>query len=579
MGSYSSGNIYKFAYTYVYCNASSSVEGDYPNIKQRISWEVGIYCSGNSTHNYNTKEIKINGGTVWSGTFNVGNGYHVLASGSYTVGFGNNYKVSNKFTWSYYDSSGEATFSDSFSTPSVWQVDSSSDVGVDSAKVKTTINNVKGYWRYYLYCTKTGQSWYTSNPQSASATLTLSDLKVYTDYTITMRVIDRNGNVVLQNSASASFKTLGYSTATVSSSSVYVNNKITINTNRFSDSFTHTISWALGTASGTVGTGIEASIDWTLPTDSMLSAMPNVLSATCTLTTQTYNGSTLIGTTTTTFTVTIPSEYIPSVSSCNVTELNSLISAKTNSTVRYLSNKKVVVKASASQGSSISKVQVTYGSNTQEVANDSTGTYTFSFSNITSGDLSVTVLDVRTRTVTEEFKQEYIEYDYPKITELNASREQQTSDSGTLSYKATYSTVLDNTITSAILEKTNEADVDLAGKASSGNLQGTITYTDKLLHQLSYEFRLTIIDSFNQRTSASFNLGLGEPTLWLGKKEVRINDTLIVGGVEWNALMYTLAGMLEEQGYQVLLLDANDNYLADESGNAILVNFFYKEGA
>ena len=72
--------------------------------------------------------------------------------------------------------------------------------------------------------------------------------------------------------------------------------------------FTHTVKATFGTITTTVAEKTAyPSISWSIPT-SWYSQIPNVKSGTATLTCQTYNGNTLIGTTTSTFSVSINEE-------------------------------------------------------------------------------------------------------------------------------------------------------------------------------------------------------------------------------------------------------------------------------
>ena len=95
------------------------------------------------------------------------------------------------------------------------------------------------------------------------------------------------------------------STPTLSASSVNIGSAITINTNRASSAFTHTIRYAWGDTSGTAATGVGASYAWTVPT-SFANNIPNAKSGTGTIYVDTYNGSTKIGTKSVTFTANVP---------------------------------------------------------------------------------------------------------------------------------------------------------------------------------------------------------------------------------------------------------------------------------
>ncbi|MBF7097572.1 hypothetical protein IWB18_10550 [Alkalibacter sp. M17DMB] len=113
-------------------------------------------------------------------------------------------------------------------------------------------------------------------------------------------------------------------------------NAVTINTNRASTSFTHTISYSFGTASGTIATGVGASYAWTVPL-SLVSAISGS-SGTCTITLKTYSGATLVGTKTATMTLVKPAVTTPTVN-YSAREMGQIIRVTTNPSNSALSHK------------------------------------------------------------------------------------------------------------------------------------------------------------------------------------------------------------------------------------------------
>lgn len=95
------------------------------------------------------------------------------------------------------------------------------------------------------------------------------------------------------------------STPTLSASSVNMGSKVTIKTNRASTAFTHNISYKWGSTTGTIKNGVTDSCEWTVPT-SFASGIPNATSGTVTITVDTYNGSTKIGTKSVNLTAKVP---------------------------------------------------------------------------------------------------------------------------------------------------------------------------------------------------------------------------------------------------------------------------------
>lgn len=128
--------------------------------------------------------------------------------------------------------------------------------------------------------------------------------------------IDLSDTVTLPTIARASVPT-------VSSSSVKMKNSVTINTNRASTSFTHTLKYTFGGATATIATGVGASYSWTVP--DLAAKCNNATRGTATITCITYNGSTTVGTKTCTLTLTVPDASDPSLSASTVSMGNSIV--------------------------------------------------------------------------------------------------------------------------------------------------------------------------------------------------------------------------------------------------------------
>ena len=87
---------------------------------------------------------------------------------------------------------------------------------------------------------------------------------------------------------------------------VVMGQTVTIDLPRAVSSFTHTLTYTFGSASGTIAEGAGTEAQWAVPYD-LAAQIPNNASGTGTLTCKTYSGSTLIGTQAVTFTATVPS--------------------------------------------------------------------------------------------------------------------------------------------------------------------------------------------------------------------------------------------------------------------------------
>lgn len=136
-----------------------------------------------------------------------------------------------------------------------------------------------------------------------------------------------------------------------------------INTNRASTSFTHDITYTFGGASGTIGTGVGASVTWTPPV-SLLSQIPNSTSGVGTLTTVTKSGSTTIGTVNQNFTLVADGDIVPDISAITWSDDNTTVATNIGAYVQGVSRVKGIATSSGIQGSTITSETLTIGGTT-----------------------------------------------------------------------------------------------------------------------------------------------------------------------------------------------------------------------
>ena len=206
-------------------------------------------------------------------------------------------------------------------------------------------------------------------------------------------------------------------TPTVSASSVDMGASITINMPRASSSFDHTLTYKFGSATGTIGSDLTTSKAWTVPL-SLASQIPNGTSGTCTITCKTYNGSTLIGTKTVSFTAKVPSSVVPSISALTVAEATTGLAAQFGAYIQNKSKLKVTITAAGSYSSTIKSYKTTVAGKSYTASSFTSGVLTSS-GTVT---ISTTVTDSRGRTATKESTVSVLAYTAPKITKFSALR-------------------------------------------------------------------------------------------------------------------------------------------------------------
>lgn len=204
-------------------------------------------------------------------------------------------------------------------------------------------------------------------------------------------------------SLSISTKSFGLTTikrvSTITTKDVAIGSTMAITINDYDSSFVHNLRYTFGLTSGSIATGIKDSYSWAVPA-TLAEQLPNATSGRGTLVCETYSGSTKIGESQTTFVLSIPEDYKPSLMGFDVSETFSPVAnlkLGTNQFVQILSNPQITFGgASGVYGSTVTgyKAEIV-GKNQSTNANGGTlGVMNF------SGEVTIraSVTDSRGRT-------------------------------------------------------------------------------------------------------------------------------------------------------------------------------------
>ncbi len=183
--------------------------------------------------------------------------------------------------------------------------------------------------------------------------------------------------------------------SSVSAASVTMGSATTIAISRASSSFTHTLTYTFGSATGTIATKTTStSVSWTPPV-SLASQIPKAVTGTCTITCTTYNGSTNIGSKTCTLTLTVPASVKPTITSLTAARVDGDVPSSWGIYVQTKSKATLKINgASGSYGSTITAYSISGGGYTSTAASFTTG-FLNSAGTIT---FTATVTDSRGRT-------------------------------------------------------------------------------------------------------------------------------------------------------------------------------------
>ena len=288
-------------------------------------------------------------------------------------------------------------------------------------------------------------------------------------------------------------------TPKLSASSVDMGKSITISMPRASGSFDHTVTYKFGDATGTIGENLGTSKAWTVPL-SLASEIPNATSGPVTITVKTYNGNTLIGTKTVSFTAKVPASVVPTFDSVAVADTSDAYAKQFGSLVQNKSKAKFTIKASGEYGATIKTYKTVVEGKSYSGASPTTAVLTGSGS--TAATITITDSRGRTATTTKTFT--LLAYSVPLITAFDVVR---TDSAGKENYEGTHAKITaafsvapvgnKNAATYKIEYKAKSATSWKALESGTGYTYNKSIVTGSLFStDAAYDIRLTVTDYF-----------------------------------------------------------------------------------
>ena len=289
--------------------------------------------------------------------------------------------------------------------------------------------------------------------------------------------------------------------SSVSATSVNMGSATTISISRASSSFTHTLTYSFGSATGTITTKTTStSVSWT-PALALANQIPSTTSGTCTITCDTYNGSTKIGTKTCTLTLTVPASVKPTISSLTASRVDGNVPSTWGIYVQSKSKATLTINgATGSYGSTIKSYSISGGG-----YSGTSSTLTTGFLN-SSGTITftATVTDSRGRTsAATTVSITVIAYSVPSFSSYNSQR---CNSSGTISDDGTYikttvsysfaSCSSKNTVTRSTYYRAAGTSTWTNASASFNSGTAFTFGSGKISTETSYEVKYELTDAF-----------------------------------------------------------------------------------
>lgn len=347
---------------------------------------------------------------------------------------------------------------------------------------------------------------------------------------------NNDGTKSVSGSASINFPNWGWSgTATATAtlptipraSSISCNGgdigaSTSITISRASSSFTHTIEYSFGNLSGTIITKTSnTSINWTIPT-TFYAQIPNSNTGSLSLTCKTYNGSTLIGTTTITCTVKVTnSNPIFNSNQLSYLDSNSSIVAITQNNqhiVRNNSNLKVTfTNATGKNSATIDHYEITFNGNIQ--TKNSGATINYGLINASQNlPVYVKAIDSRGNSTTISKVIVILDWINPSAV-INYGRINNYEDDVRLKVNATISSVDNkNRIESIVCKYKKITDETFTNELNIYNNTLVTISVDKLY---AWDFKIIINDKFGT-TIYNITIAKGVPIMFVDTKKLAV---------------------------------------------------------
>ena len=291
-----------------------------------------------------------------------------------------------------------------------------------------------------------------------------------------------------------------------------IGSAVTININRQSSSFKHTVRYAWGNKSGTIASNVDTSTTWTIPLD-FANDIPNSTSGVGTIYVDTYSGTTKIGTSSSTLSLSVPTSVVPTIDTKKVEETVAGLNTQFGNYVQNKSKIKATMTASGTHGSTIKSYKITANGETFNAESGTTSELKTSGTN----RVNFEVTDSRGRQATSYIDISVTAYENPKILSVSASR---ANADGTLNDEGTYAKIsfnasvapVGNKNTKAFIVKykktgsTTWAEVDVTGATYSMNTHMIVAGFDV---DYAYDIQLYVADYFTSITFSPIPLPTG----------------------------------------------------------------------
>ena len=314
----------------------------------------------------------------------------------------------------------------------------------------------------------------------------------------------------------------------------------TITINRASSSFTHTLKYAFGNKSGTIGTDLGTSVKWT-PSRDLGNQIPSHTCGVGALTLETYSGGTLVGTSTKTYILWIAGDMYPTFTSLTLSGRNLGSDGSYVQTVSHVVA--TITGATESYGSPIKSYSISGHELNVQSSSGTSGVFT------TSGNVTYTakITDGRGRSATKTATIYVVPYQKPSVSITSMYRcdvNGNPQNEGTyVRIVADYSTASLSTLSRTYtIKQQKEPQVAtwaiVVNKTPLSSASGTVQYTIPNISVTdAYNISITVEDNYGSSTAIN-RVGVASCLMNIEKDGVGIGKFYTQGTLDVGGEMY-----------------------------------------
>lgn len=320
----------------------------------------------------------------------------------------------------------------------------------------------------------------------------------------------------------------------VACSSPYIGDNAIISIDKKSSAFTNTVTYKIGTLTGTVATKTSSTtlqLNTSAIADQIYALIPNDTEIQGTIYCTTYNGSTQIGNTkSTTFNLYAKESVCKPDVSATIVDINTSVTDITDKFIKYISKPKVTINATAKNSATITNYSINLNDGQTSNLQENT------FDTIGSNKVTVSATDSRGYSNSTDVTLDMIDYIKLHINTISITRPEGTSNEAILNcdgayYNGSFTDEVSNTLTATFKYRLSGATEWTDGGSITPTIENnTFKFFDLSLgesfgYNEEYQFKIILQDKFLTIGSSDADIitlpkgqevvAIGEDTVWM----------------------------------------------------------------